>query len=101
MSSRYKDALGLIVMENFKDFGNKIDKKIREERKLNTSFIITSKLEKFDDGTKKVVVDEDLIRENNSYTQMILIIIFIMVFMEIFFSLFIVTIYNIFIFLVF
>lgn len=67
MSSRYKDALGLIVMENFKDFGNKIDKKIREERKLNTSFIIPSKLEKFDDGTKKVVVDEDLIKDRDIY----------------------------------
>ena len=67
MSSRYADDLGLIVMENCWEFGNKIDQQIMKKRNTKESFIIPSKSERFSDGSGKVVVDEDLINKKEIF----------------------------------
>lgn len=50
MSSKYEDELGLIVMDNCKEFGDKIDQNIMQRRSKKDSFIIPTNLVRFTNG---------------------------------------------------
>ena len=50
MSSKYEDELGLIVMDNCKELGNKIDQNIMQRRSKKDSFIIPTNLVRFNNG---------------------------------------------------
>lgn len=50
MSSKYEDELGLIVMDNCKELGDKIDQNIMQRRSKKDSFIIPTNLVRFNNG---------------------------------------------------
>jgi ribose-phosphate pyrophosphokinase len=58
--------LKLIVLDNFEEFGNKVDKKIMEERKTDKSFIVKIKRSRFGNGEGKVVIQET-VRDKDIY----------------------------------
>ena len=66
MSSKYEDELGLIVMDNFKNLGNKIDQNIMQRRSKKNSFIIPTDLVRFNNGEGKVVI-KDSVRDKDLY----------------------------------
>lgn len=55
MSSKYEDELGLIVMDNCKELGDKIDQNIMQRRSKKDSFIIPTNLVRFNNGEGKAV----------------------------------------------
>lgn len=66
MSSKYEDELGLIVMDNCKELGNKIDQNIMQRRSKKDSFIIPTNLVRFNNGEGKAVI-EDSVRDKDLY----------------------------------
>ncbi len=65
MSGKYKDELGLIVMDNMKEFGENVDKHLMKKRNTNQSFIIPKQEIRFSSGDGKVIIkgstrDKDL-----------------------------------------
>lgn len=66
MSSKYEDELGLIVMDNCKNLGNKIDQNIMQRRSKKNSFIIPTDLVRFNNGEGKVVI-KDSVRDKDLY----------------------------------
>lgn len=54
------DRLRLIVMENFKDFGSKIDENLMKERKTKESFIVKTNQVRFSNGEAKVSIKETM-----------------------------------------
>ena len=66
MSGKYKDELGLIVMNNCKEFGEKIDKNIMGKRNREESFIIPTDVVRFNNGEGKVVI-KDTVRDKDLY----------------------------------
>lgn len=66
MSSKYKDELGLIVMNNCKEFGEKIDQNIMNKRNKTESFIIPTDVVRFNNGEGKVVIN-DSVRDKDLY----------------------------------
>ena len=61
-----KDNLRLIVLDNFKDVGNKVNKHLQNIYNTNKSFIIPIDEVRFDNGEGKVVIN-DTIREKDVY----------------------------------
>ena len=47
---KYEDGLGLIVMDNCKELGEKIDQNIMKKRGTDKSFIIPSRTARFSNG---------------------------------------------------
>lgn len=66
MSGKYEDSLGLIVMNNCKDLGESVDKKLMDKRNVNNSFIIPVKLDRFSNGEGKAVI-EGSVRDKDLY----------------------------------
>jgi len=66
MSSKYEDELGLIVMDNCKELGDKIDQNIMQRRSKKDSFIIPTNLVRFNNGEGKAVI-EDSVRDKDLY----------------------------------
>jgi len=66
MSSRYEDSLGIIVMDNIKDFGEKVNKNIMEKRQANNSFLIHANTPRFNNGDSKGVI-MDTVRDRDIY----------------------------------
>ena len=63
---KYEDGLGLIVMNNCKEFGEKINENIMRKRKSDKSFIIPSKLDRFSNGEGKGTIN-DTVRDKDLY----------------------------------
>ncbi len=66
MSSKYKDELGLIVMDNIKEFGESVDRHLMEKRNTTQSFIIPKEEVRFSSGDGKVIL-KDSTREKDLY----------------------------------
>lgn len=66
MSSKYEDELGLIVMDNCKSFGEKINQNIMQRRSKKNSFIIPTDLVRFNNGEGKAVI-KDSVRDKDLY----------------------------------
>ena len=66
MSGKYEDGLRLIVMENCKEFGKKIDKHLMKERGTDKSFIISVTLDRFSNGEGKATIN-DTVRDKDIY----------------------------------
>ena len=66
MSSKYEDELGLIVMDNCKELGNKINQNIMQRRSKKNSFIIPTDLVRFNNGEGKAVI-KDSVRDKDLY----------------------------------
>lgn len=60
MSAKYEDELGLIVMDNCKEFGKKINDILMKKKKSKKSFLIPSKQIRFNNGEGKVVIDDSV-----------------------------------------
>ena len=66
MNCKYKDGLGLIVMDNCYRLGEKIDNNLRLKRNEEKSFIINTEIVRFDNGEGKVVL-KDSVRDKDIY----------------------------------
>ncbi len=66
MSSKYQDELGLIVMNNCKEFGEKIDSNLIKRRSKSNSFIIPTDIIRFNNGEGKAVI-KDTVRDKDLY----------------------------------
>ena len=66
MSSKYQDELGLIVMDNIKEFGESVDKHLMKKRNTTQSFIIPKEEIRFSSGDGKVML-KDSTREKDLY----------------------------------
>ena len=66
MSGKYENSLGLIVMDNCKDLGEKIDKHIMKVRGSEDSYIIPIKLDRFSNGEGKATIN-DTVRDKDIY----------------------------------
>ncbi len=66
MSSKYQDELGLIVMNNCKEFGESIDSNLMARRSKKDSFIIPTDVVRFSNGEGKVVIN-DTVRDKDLY----------------------------------
>lgn len=67
MSSKYEDELGLIVMDNAKEFGKEIEQKIKEKRNLpDKSFIIPVDEVRFGNGEGKAMINNS-VRDKDLY----------------------------------
>lgn len=66
MSGKYEESLGLIVMDNCKEFGKKIDERIKKIRKTTKSFIIPVDLPRFSNGESKAII-KDTVRDKDLY----------------------------------
>jgi ribose-phosphate pyrophosphokinase len=58
--------LKIIVPENFKEFGDKVNKKIQTIRKTNDNFLVNTSLVRFNNGEGKAVIKESL-RDKDLY----------------------------------
>lgn len=58
--------LGLIVMDNFKEFGDKVNKHLQEINNLPNNFLIKTDVVRFNNGEGKVVIKET-IREKDVF----------------------------------
>ena len=66
MSGRYEDSLGIIVMDNIKEFGEKVNEQIMEKRQTSDSFLIRVKTPRFNNGDSKGVII-DSVRDKDIY----------------------------------
>lgn len=66
MSGKYEDGLGIIVMNNCKEFGERVNKKIMEKRNTNDSFLIKAETPRFNNGDSKGVII-DSVRDKDIY----------------------------------
>lgn len=66
MSGKYENSLGIIAMDNCKDFALKIDKKLMKKRKTNESFLIPVSVPRFNNGESKAVIN-DTVRDKDLY----------------------------------
>lgn len=66
MSGKYEENLGIIVMNNCKEFGDVINKRIMEKRGTDKSFIIPVDLVRFNNGEGKAVI-LDTVRDKDLY----------------------------------
>lgn len=66
MSGKYEDSLGLIVMNNCKELGESINKKIMSKRNVDESFMIPVRLDRFNNGEGKAVI-EGSVRDKDLY----------------------------------
>ncbi len=66
MSSKFQDELGLIVMENCKEFGESINNNLMSRRSKKDSFIIPTDVIRFNNGEGKVVIN-DTVRDKDLY----------------------------------
>lgn len=66
MSGKYENSLGIIVMNNCKEFGNSIDKKIMKLRKSSKSNIIPVDIPRFSNGESKAII-MDSVRDKDLY----------------------------------
>lgn len=66
MSSRYQDELGLIVMDNCKEFGESINKNLMYRRSKSESFIIPVEIDRFNNGEGKAII-QDTVRDKDLY----------------------------------
>lgn len=66
MSSKYQDELGLIVMNNCKEFGENINNNLMARRSKKDSFIIPTDVVRFSNGEGKVVIN-DTVRDKDLY----------------------------------
>lgn len=66
MSSKYQDELGLIVMDNCKEFGESINNNLMARRSKKDSFIIPTDVIRFSNGEGKVVIN-DTVRDKDLY----------------------------------
>ncbi len=61
-----KNNLGILVMDNFQEFGNKIQKHLSELRNTSENYLISSTSSRFSNGEGKFVI-EDSVREKNLF----------------------------------
>ena len=66
MSGKYENSLGIIVMDNIKDFGEKVNEQIMDIRKTENSFLIRAKTPRFNNGDSKGVII-DTVRDKDIY----------------------------------
>ena len=69
MSGKYEENLGIIVMNNCKEFGDAINKRIMEKRGTDKSFIIPVDLVRFNNGEGKAVI-MDTVRDKDLYIRL-------------------------------
>lgn len=67
MSGKYRDSLGLIVMDSCKEIGESINKRIMKQRNLSDSLIIPTKLPRFSNGEGKCVIEEGSAMDKDLY----------------------------------
>ena len=66
MGGKYENSLGIIAMDNCKDFVLKIDKKLMKKRKTTKSFIIPVSVPRFSNGESKAIIN-DTVRDKDLY----------------------------------
>lgn len=66
MSGKYENSLGIITMNNCKEFADSINKDLMKKRKTRKSFIIPVDLPRFSNGESKAII-KDTVRDKDLY----------------------------------